>query len=286
MAAVLSPFLVAGAAAQDRPAIILVPGAFHQPLVFDKIIPILREANYKDIYAIDLPSVGEVVGRDRDVAAVRSVLDKELGKGHNVLLVGNSYGGTVIGEAVKGLKSLASKKGSNVYDRPSVRSIVSRKDKARGKILGLVFFAGYLPYIQHVQNPQSKPDVRNISPPYFDFSVPGKVTTFGQGKAATINAYYNDLSADEQERYVGKLPFSSFDSLNATATYIPYTGDFACTYVIGKRDNAVPEAFAQTYITQGGAQFKTEYIDAGHVPFIGKPSESVALIRKAAGENI
>lgn len=90
--------------AEDRPTIILVPGAFHQPLVYDKVVDLLHNAQYHNVYAIDLPSVGELATRDDDIWSVCAVLFKELEAGRNVLLVGNSYGGTVIGEAVKGLK--------------------------------------------------------------------------------------------------------------------------------------------------------------------------------------
>lgn len=95
--------------APDKPAIILVPGAFHKASVYDQVRQLLNEVDYNMIDAIDLPSVGSLasyVDREPDVVAVRLALLARLVQGHNVVLVGNSYGATVIGEVVSGLQSV------------------------------------------------------------------------------------------------------------------------------------------------------------------------------------
>lgn len=267
----------------DAPAIVLVPGAFHQAAVYEKVIRILHRDHYDDITAIDLPSVGAVVGREPDIEATRRVVVKKLRDGKDVLLVGNSYGGTVIGEAVKGLKE--SQVGP--YARSGILNLSSRTPNhghGRGRILGLVFISGYIPYITDVTHPETKPDIHTVSPSFFRFASDGKV--YWDNDLANFppeKTFYNALDPAEQKVWVKRLEFSSFEALAANSTYIPYTGDFKCTYVIGERDNSIPPAFAQTYINQPGAKFEVVRLDADHVPMLSRPEDVARLIKKAAG---
>lgn len=63
-------------ARSDKPAVIMVPGAFHLPLVFEQVKHQLARAEYEFLDAVALPSVGQVVGRPADTEAVKSVLCK------------------------------------------------------------------------------------------------------------------------------------------------------------------------------------------------------------------
>lgn len=65
---------LAANARSNNPAIIMVPGAFHSPQVFDEVKRQLAQANYKFLDPIALPSVGQLVGRQPDIDAVKSVL--------------------------------------------------------------------------------------------------------------------------------------------------------------------------------------------------------------------
>lgn len=95
-------------AASTLPAILLVPGAFHRASIFTDLTAALASHDYTSVHAIDLPSVGAqaaYVDREPDIKAVRDILEGYLEFGRDVVLVGHSYGGTVIGEAVNGLQS-------------------------------------------------------------------------------------------------------------------------------------------------------------------------------------
>lgn len=76
--------------ATQKPAIILVPGAFHQAVVYDKVVAGLRKDGYQDAIAVGLPSVSAINDRNKDIEAVRSVMQQQLRKNRDVLLVGNS----------------------------------------------------------------------------------------------------------------------------------------------------------------------------------------------------
>jgi pimeloyl-ACP methyl ester carboxylesterase len=297
----LSPLLLArslvtataaAVAAEDRAAVILVPGGFHSPTVYQKVIAELYTAGYDSIGAVSLPSVGELVGRERDIDAVRSVLHDQLRNGRNVIIVGHSYGGTVIGEAVKGLKD-----GQNIFSPPPPMTRIDRlrhdhlsardpdSEHKPGRILGLVYIAGYIPYITEVEHPETRPDLKTVSPTFIRFTSDGKVWWDGDmANQPPEVTFYNDLPKSEAAFWVSKLRFSSYEALNATTTYIPYRGDFKCTYVVGKQDHAIPEAVARTFIEQSGAEFTVREGDWSHVPMLSHPDRIARLIREAAGE--
>ncbi|KAF2444237.1 alpha/beta-hydrolase [Karstenula rhodostoma CBS 690.94] len=270
LCAFLNVVLAADARSSD-PAVIMVPGAFHSPEVFEKVKRRLAQANYKFLDTVALPSVGHVVGRQPDIDAVKSVLYKHLNLGRDVVLVGNSYGCTVIGEAVKGAPRYSASSSSAVVAGP----------EARGRIISLVYLSGYIPTIQEVEHPETKQDIHHVSPALFNYhDNSGEVTADGDEDLPPQKAFYNFLPAKEADYWTSKLRFSSFNALNATATYLPYTGDFEVVYVIGSQDKSVPPAWAQTFIDQPGAKFTVEQLDADHVSMLSKPKEVTDLIVK------
>ncbi len=94
--------------------------------------------------------------------------------------------------------------------------------------------------------------------------------------------FYNLLNTSTANYWTSQLLPSSFKALNATGTYIPYSGRFRTLYVVGEHDNSVSPAFAQTYLDQKGALFEVEYIDGDHVPMLSKPEAVVDIIRRFA----
>lgn len=266
---------ISAASGGSRASIILVPGLYHEPIVYNRVVDVLRKFHYKRIFPIDLPSVGSMKGRADDVTTVRSILTKELDEGRDVILVGNSYGGTVISDAVEGLQ-----KHSSITPRSP--TIAGRIPRPRGKILALIYLSGFLPYIRDVQHPELKPDIRLTSPSFMRYTSDNRIFSDGDPANPPQFVFYNDLSPREADFWTSKLTWSSFDSAAANSTYIPYTGDFRCVYVIGKRDNAVPPAFARTWIEQEGARFEVRELDAGHVPMLGQPENVVGIIRDVA----
>jgi surfactin synthase thioesterase subunit len=115
----------------QKPALILIPAAFSKATVYDKVKRQLSKAGY-EVTAIDLPSVGSQaahVDRTPDIQVVQNALAHRLLEGKNVILVGNSYGATVICDAVKDFEHQSSLKHSG----------------SNGKILGLIFVSLYSP---------------------------------------------------------------------------------------------------------------------------------------------
>ncbi|PVH96647.1 alpha/beta-hydrolase [Periconia macrospinosa] len=272
----------AGIVSFDRdnspPAILLVPGAFHQAVVYDTVGHLLKNAGYNGVVeAINLPSVGSLASRDDDVKALRRVMDKYLDLGRDIVLVGNSYGCTVIGDAVLNIPSATT---TPPYDEEGRR---------RGRVVSLLYFSGYLPYTEQVVHPETKPDIRLVSPKWFAFlpndspsAIPKTVRWDGDLQSSPPDKeFYNVLAQRNPAAanyWVGQLRYSSFAALNATARYIPYNGDFRVIYVAGKQDNSVPPELWHSYLDQPGAKFILEVLDGDHVPMLSRPEEVVKLI--------
>lgn len=84
-------------AATAKPALILVPGAFHQPSVYDEVKAQFSGAGYERVDAVDLPSVDNDIAdveRTADTSIVTELLETRLSNDEDVILVGNSYGAT------------------------------------------------------------------------------------------------------------------------------------------------------------------------------------------------
>ena len=294
---VASLFVANSAATASKPALILVPGTFHRAIVFDEIKSRLDEVGYEHINAVNLPSNGfdaADVERTADVKAITDFLETRLKDSEDVVLVGNSYGATVIMEAVKHFED------RSVYSTPE-------PIEGEGRILGLIMvsetsvtmcsashradshqLSGYIPTIAEVNYNPPRPDIRDIGAPFFNYHVsrndtPTTVTWDLDLVTYPPQVTFNNLlDTSAADYWATQLLPSSFKALNATGTYIPYDGKFRTLYVIGKHDNSVSPAFAQTYIDQEGAEFEVETIDGDHVPMLSRPEAVVDIIRRFA----
>lgn len=81
---------------------ILVPGAWHGPESFQPTTTLLEKAGYT-VHGVHLPSVcasPQVQSFEPDVKAIRTVLDKVLSTGKDIVVIMHSYGGVVGSEAL------------------------------------------------------------------------------------------------------------------------------------------------------------------------------------------
>ncbi|KAF1920460.1 Alpha/Beta hydrolase protein [Ampelomyces quisqualis] len=253
-----------------KPTVILIPAAFSKATVYDKVKHKLSNTGY-DIVAVDLPSVGRgasKVDRTPEIEAVQKVLSRRIHQGKDIVLVGNSYGATVICDAVKDFED---------------KSAMKYPSSSNGKILGLIFFSGFIPYISELSG--AGPDIRHISPSWFRFESTKRVFWDNDIKNHPPQfTLYNLLPSSEARTYSGSLQPSSFAALNATATYIPYDGKFRTLYFIGKYDNTVPSALAESYLVQPGAKWENVTIDGDHSPMLSRPNEFVNIVRRFSRE--
>jgi hypothetical protein len=87
------------------PTIVFVPGACHTPEFFGPVISILEPLGYKCV-TVSMPAVGKtkpVDSLDEDIAAIRTVVLKELDAGLDVIMNVHSWGGIPTNSALDGL---------------------------------------------------------------------------------------------------------------------------------------------------------------------------------------
>ena len=100
MNSLLSLMILAAASASEKPAIVLVHGAFADASSWSKVIPLLQRDGYY-VTAVQIP----LTSFQDDVAVARRAIDAQKGP---VVVVGHSYAGAVITDAAGGdnVKSL------------------------------------------------------------------------------------------------------------------------------------------------------------------------------------
>lgn len=88
-----------------NPTIIIIPGSWHIPGHYKRLITALSAQNYRAL-AIPLPSVNSsppLSTWEEDALAIRKEILNELDAGRDVIALAHSFGGVAMGEAVKGL---------------------------------------------------------------------------------------------------------------------------------------------------------------------------------------
>ncbi|KAF1928920.1 uncharacterized protein M421DRAFT_92046 [Didymella exigua CBS 183.55] len=181
--------------ATNKPALILVPDAFHRASVYDEVKAQLGAAGYGHISAVDLPSGDNGIAdveRTADNNIVIGLLETRLKNGEDVILVGSSYGATAIMEAVEDFE-----------DRSAI--FVPENTRGEGQILGLIMLSGYIPTVAEVNHDPSRPYIRGIGAPFFNYHLSATDTPTTVTWALDLVTYtpqitfYNLLDAPEAD---------------------------------------------------------------------------------------
>lgn len=114
----------------EKPIIFVIPGAFHRPIHYRKIIEPLRAQGY-EVQSIDLVVCGDEVDPETtffdDGEAVRKILIPLLSEGREAVIVSHSYGSLPASVVVEGL------------------TLAERAEQGlRGGIVGVVSLAGFV----------------------------------------------------------------------------------------------------------------------------------------------
>ena len=90
----------------DKPTILIIPGAFATPDLYDEVVNPLAAQGYS-IRALHLPSVGYAQERPGtmmdDAAFIASEVSKLADEGKDVVLIAHSYGGVPATQSTKGV---------------------------------------------------------------------------------------------------------------------------------------------------------------------------------------
>ncbi|KAF1992983.1 alpha/beta-hydrolase [Amniculicola lignicola CBS 123094] len=249
-----------------KPTIVLVPGAWHTPEIYDSVVTHLDADDYPTI-SLPLPSVGASPAHtsfDADVKAIRDCLTQLVEvEEKEVVLVTHSYTGMPGAEAPVGLgKKEREAKGF------------------KGGVIRLVFIMAFaMPEgFQPTAGGAQFPDWMKLNPEDMTVDV-------HPDDAKRI--FYHDLSEEEGTKWASKLQHQSVGVYTSTTTYAAWKF-IPSTYVIGKTDKTsfTPE-LVDYIINSARAQEPTafdvvEECDGGHCLMISKPEWLATVLKRAA----
>ncbi|KAG8964984.1 hypothetical protein FRC05_003511 [Tulasnella sp. 425] len=246
---------------QTKPTIIFVPGAWHEPHVFEPVITILQSQGYKTV-PVSLPSVGASPPLDDfqpDVATIRAAIVSSVDAGSEVVLFAHSYGGVPASEAVKGLTK------SDV--------------QSQGKSGGVVHFVLCAAFLIPEGVPSIDPEVGPF--PLYEVVEDGTIIN----TIDPITTYYNDLPREAAERYAAGLKRQSYKVFASKLTYAAWR-HVPTTYLYTEKDVALPIQYQKMMVEGSGVNITTETFDSGHSAFLAMPEKVADSIRRAAGESV
>jgi len=231
----------ATASQKAQKTVVLVHGAFADGSSWDKVIPLLQAKGLK-VVAVQNP----LTSLADDVAAVKRVIDAQTGP---VILVGHSWGGTVITEA-----------GSH------------------DKVAALVFVAAFAPDVGEStadlgKNGPPPPGAATIKPDSAGFlylTPEGVAENFAQD----LPAAQTKLMAVTQ----GPIFAKAFEDKVTSAAW----KNKPSWYIVAEKDRMIQPALERAMAMKINA--KTTALPTSHVPMQSQPKEVAAVIIAAAGK--
>jgi len=238
--------------ASPRP-IVLVHGAVHGAWCWAALQTELDRRGVPS-FAVDLPGHGASAEALTDTmgnaAAVSAVVDRLHDRfGAPVVLVGHSYGGTVIGQAA---------------------------DPA--KVAHLVFLTALVTEVGESPNTL----MATFPPPVFTGPVPSRIFlrgddgTISGNPEAAVPVFYNDSPPEAAAAAIARLCPQRTDSLKQTVTRAAWK-DIASTYVRCTKDMAISIA-AQDMLVARLPDPRVATLETDHSPFLGMPSQLADIL--------
>ncbi|KAH4979074.1 hypothetical protein HBH69_228450 [Parastagonospora nodorum] len=249
----------------DLPTLTFVPGAWHQPTCYNKIIELLQDKYQIKCISITLPSTKGDPGATfkDDLDAAQNAIVSEITQGHNVVIIAHSYGGIVGSSAVKGFTRLHAQ---------------DSEHKSSGYVMGIVLIAsGFALTGLSFMDP-----LFGIPPPQWRVN---KSTGFAEIVKSPREVFYHDLPADEANYWVSQLTPQSLKALFEGGEHT-YSGwlDVPAWYIGTLEDRGLPVLLQRMQVgmarEMGGAVEHRE-MRTSHSPFLSLPDEVVGILREA-----
>ncbi|KAJ5891578.1 uncharacterized protein N7473_007806 [Penicillium subrubescens] len=244
-----------------KPTIVFAPGAWYPPTVFDGITKKLNEHGY-NCHTIAFPSIQQattVQDLRPDIAAVRAIVEPEVNAGREVIIVSHSWSGLPVASALDGLE----------------RSDLENAGK-KGGVIKLVYLAAFIPQVGE----SLISAFGGTPPPWYVLDEQNGTVTASDPFAL----FFHDVPNGQE--WAQTLRPHAWSTKNSPATSAAYM-KIPSLYLLCVDDFAIPLAVQQLMVDRAqrkGASIETEKINAGHSPWLVRPDEVVAHIRKQAGE--
>ncbi|KAH7201371.1 Alpha/beta hydrolase family-domain-containing protein [Fusarium oxysporum] len=263
-------------------SLVFVPGAWHKPSCYGKVMEQLRNQHHLRCIPVTLPTTMDdpMATFKDDVGAVRSAIRQETENGRDVIVIAHSYGGTVGNSAVKGFsKPTFVREESSASSQSSISTATSSKRiPETGHVVGLVLIAtGFcftgLTFMDHFLN---------ITPPFFRVN---KETGFADLAVRPQKFFYHDLPPAEADHATSMLTTQSLRALFEGSEY-SYSGwlDVPVWFIGTVEDQGLPIVVQRAQIGMarmlGGRVVYTE-LKTSHSPFLSQPTQVVQIMLQA-----
>ncbi|KAK0126311.1 hypothetical protein ONS95_007920 [Cadophora gregata] len=268
----------------SKPTIVFCHGAWHSPSFFDKVISILEPQGYK-CATFSFPGTGNVPAvksLDEDIAAVRSVVLKEIDAGSDVIVSAHSWGGVPACSALDGLSKAERQrdgKPGGVTKLAFVTSFILPEETSISDVLGgplPVWVPDAVRIYLHVFSATAIADQNSQDG---NLKFPDEVNK---------DVFYHDLPSAEADEWVSKLRVQSL------ATFMTKTKSAAwkkipTSYLMCENDKPLPLELQESMIAtvrKEGGEIETERLSVSHGPHLVMPEKVAGFLRRAAGENL
>ncbi|KAL3448750.1 alpha/beta-hydrolase [Aspergillus insuetus] len=263
----------------DLPTLVFVPGSWHKPTCYDKIITLLQDQYKLRCISISLPSTANnpaATFKD-DLDAARTAISKEISQGRDVVVIAHSYGGMVGNSAIKGFarKDVTSNTNADINTDNTLTPTPTQ-----GAVVGLVLIASGFTLTGLA-----------FMDPFFGRPPPAwrinKETGYAELVTPPRELFYHDVPEEEAEYWVSQLTTQSLKALfeGGEHTYAGWR-DVPVWYVGTVEDRGLPVLVQRMQVGMAremGAVIEHRELETSHSPFLSQPAETVGVIAEAVG---
>ncbi|KAL3495376.1 alpha/beta-hydrolase [Aspergillus germanicus] len=240
----------------QKPTLIFAPGAWYPTTAFTPLIALLEFHGYT-CHTVAFPSVQQatiVTDLSADIAAVRALVEPEVQKGNEVVIVVHSWAGLPVNSALEGLA----------------------KGASGGGVVKLIFISAFIPELG-----------QSLVSAFGGEPAPWYVRDEANGTVSPSTPYdlfFHDVP--DGEKWAGKLRPHAWATKISPATGTAYSS-IPSSYLFCEQDRAIPVEVQKMMVEKAraqGAQIATESIATGHTPYLVDAKRVADYIRREIGD--
>lgn len=263
----------------DLPTLVFVPGSWHKPTCYDKIIKLLEEEQKLKCIRVTLPSTSGNPDATfkNDIDATQDAISSETTQGRNVVIIAHSYGGMVGNSAIKGF---AKPRDTVATSSTSLSTSNQSQTPTKGYVIGLILIASGFTFTGLA-----------FMDPFFGHPPPSwrvnKETGYAELVTPPRELFYHDVPEEEAEYAVSQLTNQSLKSLFEGGEH-SYAGwmDVPSWYIGTVEDRGLPVVAQRLNVGMAremGASVEHRELQTSHSPFLSQPEETAKIVAEAVG---
>ncbi|KAF2110241.1 Alpha/beta hydrolase family-domain-containing protein [Lophiotrema nucula] len=262
------------------PTLVFVPGSWHRPTCYSKIIKLLQEQHHIRCVSVVLASTSGDPNATfkEDIDAARTAIADETAQGRDVVVVAHSYGGMVGNSAIKGFTRPKDGVPTTATSTASQRTDQSASSATTGYVVGLILIAsGFTLTGLSFMDP-----LFGIPPPSWRVN---KESGFAELVTPPRELFYHDVPADEAEYWVSQLTPQSLKALFDGGEHA-YAGwkNVPVWYIGTIEDHGLPVVIQRVQVGMArgmGGDVEHRELRSSHSPFLSQPDEVVEIMMDA-----